>query len=690
MGDIIMTLFRMSLQGGIAILVVFAIRYIFDKLNMPKKYISILWFIPFICLVLPWRVESDYSVWQLFDSENVSITQEFSNNVYTEYTDYINQSGNIVDLDEHISIIPEASRDSEAVLNGNINSSNISTVVDNNVNADKNRGINLYDIVALIWISGAIIIVGYSICVFISLMQKIKVSINVKDNVYYAQNINVPFVVGIVKPKIYIPIGVDENSMSWIIAHERMHIRRKDTLKKIIIYGITCLHWFNPLVWMAFWFFGKDMEMACDEETVKSLGEEYRQDYATVLLSMASKKNDSGLSMFPAFGGGEVKERICNVLKSKNTMKIASVAVVTLIVVMVVLFFTDGPNAKEQDIQLVKDNDPDSETVLSEDINTTDNESYENETTCNVDNEDETIGINKGEPLEQEKFTTETFLKLCAEGGFYDEFKYQGIKENLKYSNFIEERSDDNTYLWYYRCPFVYKDKSFEFKVYYTVGEGIEPDNLLKEFQILSIERGESYKFLNTKDFSALFDLMENGNRPEHYMNVSLPKELDEGNWEAVSYSSSGFVYDKNYKEVDKSETCDASHYAPAGIGWLDANGHAEFDANGNLLYVSYRNNYSYAGEKEEYIDGCQMQAILSTFYAELFIPEYGENGKVNTYDKFIAENGREPQKTTMEYWYVFIGEPDSEYCYFVYLNKDYFTKEDAIEMARSVKIVEW
>lgn len=123
--------------------------------------------------------------------------------------------------------------------------------------------------------------------------------------------------VGVIKPKIYIPSGIGKEHIKYIIAHEETHIRRKDTIIKLAAYCITCLHWFNPLVWMSYSFMVKDMEMACDEETILRLGQDKKKDYATALLQLATGKRNV-FTIPLAFGGGNTKARI----KKFLTMKI--------------------------------------------------------------------------------------------------------------------------------------------------------------------------------------------------------------------------------------------------------------------------------------------------------------------------------------------------------------------------------
>lgn len=149
------------------------------------------------------------------------------------------------------------------------------------------------------------------------------------------------------------PSSMSDMDKRYVVAHEKTHIRHMDPLKKTIAFGITYLHWFNPLVWVAFHFYSKDMEMACDEETVQQLGMEHRQSYATTLLSLATGKR-LFLGAPLAFDEGNVKSRIKNIVKYKKTWKVLSVTALAVIVVLAVGFMTKeaeyAPLAKVHDM----------------------------------------------------------------------------------------------------------------------------------------------------------------------------------------------------------------------------------------------------------------------------------------------------------------------------------------------------
>jgi len=169
---------------------------------------------------------------------------------------------------------------------------------------------------AWIWLIGAVAMVLYGVVSFIILKSKMKNSALQETNIYEADNIKSPFVLGILSPKIYLPVGLLGHERKYILLHEQIHIRRRDHIVKFVAYFILCLHWFNPLAWLAFWLMGADMEMSCDERVVKELGGDISEDYSMSLVRIATGRRIIVGSPL-AFGEGGMKERVKRVLNFK-------------------------------------------------------------------------------------------------------------------------------------------------------------------------------------------------------------------------------------------------------------------------------------------------------------------------------------------------------------------------------------
>lgn len=169
----------------------------------------------------------------------------------------------------------------------------------------------------LLWLLGMAVLGIYSICSLWRLHRKVACSMALRDNIYLADHIPSPFVLGLLRPRIYLPSSMEEKERGYIILHEQYHIRRKDYLAKPLAFFALCLHWFNPFVWLAFVLAMKDMEMSCDEAVMREMGGNIRAEYADSLLHLAlGKRRVAGFPL--AFGEGDTKSRIKNVINYKK------------------------------------------------------------------------------------------------------------------------------------------------------------------------------------------------------------------------------------------------------------------------------------------------------------------------------------------------------------------------------------
>ena len=150
-----------------------------------------------------------------------------------------------------------------------------------------------------------------------ALKKQLKNSDLIEENIFEVKNLKTPFVLGVIKPKIYLPPGINAEEKKYILLHEQTHIQRKDHVIKILAFFILSIHWFNPLVWIAFILMSTDMELSCDERVLKEMNEDIKKPYANSLLSLAAERHILNGSPL-AFSEGNVKGRIKNVLNYKK------------------------------------------------------------------------------------------------------------------------------------------------------------------------------------------------------------------------------------------------------------------------------------------------------------------------------------------------------------------------------------
>lgn len=168
-----------------------------------------------------------------------------------------------------------------------------------------------------VWLAGVGAMAAYSLISLLRLRRRLAEAVVLKGNIYLADRIDSPFVLGLLRPRIYLPSALSDREQGYILLHEQHHIRRGDHLFKALAFLALCIHWFNPLVWAAFILSAKDMEMSCDEAVVNKLGEKVRGDYSASLLSLATgRRIIAGTPL--AFGEGDTGSRIRNLLRWKR------------------------------------------------------------------------------------------------------------------------------------------------------------------------------------------------------------------------------------------------------------------------------------------------------------------------------------------------------------------------------------
>ena len=341
-------LFNMSLTASVAIVLVILLRLLLKK--APKVISYALWGVVLFRLLCPVSIDSNFSVYNLFDApaqESGTITSVIeyipSNIVHTEYPSVALPVPGISD------VINEALPQGQEQLV-----------------ADPLEAPMSFATYA--WMIGVLVMAIYSIVSYIRLRRKLSVVVPLRDNIFIADDIKSPFVVGLFRPKIYLPCNLGDKEQEYIILHEQHHIKRLDHVMKALAFLALAIHWFNPLVWVAFILASKDMEMSCDEAVIRKVDGDVRADYSASLLTLATgRRIIAGTPL--AFGEGDTKGRINNLSKWKKpavwVVLIAVVACAVLAVTVLtnpitmgdhfVLTNTDSPantNKLSYDIQL--------------------------------------------------------------------------------------------------------------------------------------------------------------------------------------------------------------------------------------------------------------------------------------------------------------------------------------------------
>lgn len=138
----------------------------------------------------------------------------------------------------------------------------------------------ILELIEFIWLADLSGLFGYMLYSYFALKRNLRLSVLFKENIWWAENVDMPMVFGLIHSQIYLPVSMESENLSYVIAHEKMHVKRKDGLSKMFVYVICLIHWLNPFIWIAYFLFGSDMEKACDEEVIRTMSRENRKKYA--------------------------------------------------------------------------------------------------------------------------------------------------------------------------------------------------------------------------------------------------------------------------------------------------------------------------------------------------------------------------------------------------------------------------
>ena len=286
MSAIFLKIANMSISASYLVLVVLALRVLLKK--APKWVCVLLWGLVAVRLVCPFSVESALSL--------IPSSQTIPDTVLTGPSFDVQTGINPVDTQVNEYLV-------DHYFEG------VTVPVDN--------GVNTVTILSAVWLIGMGALLIYTTVSCLILRRKVATAIILKDNIFQSENVGSPFVFGIFRPRIYLPFGLDEESATHVIAHERAHIRRKDHWWKPLGFLLLTIHWFNPLMWLGYTLLCRDIELACDEKVIKELGSEQRADYTQALLDCSVGRRMIAACPL-AFGEVGVKERVRSVMHYKK------------------------------------------------------------------------------------------------------------------------------------------------------------------------------------------------------------------------------------------------------------------------------------------------------------------------------------------------------------------------------------
>lgn len=309
MDDVFLKLVNLSISASWLILAVLVLRVVLKK--APKWVMPLLWGVVALRLVCLFSIESALSL--------IPSAETIPSEIVTETREPVLYEQATLDI---------------------VTNPTLPSAAEVPVGVSRQQAQVDFNIYSVLWLAGMAALLVHALVSAGKLKRKLATAILLRDNIYESEFVDSPFVFGVVKPNIYLPMHMDEGTAAYVIAHEHAHLARRDHWWKVLGYLVLALHWFNPLVWVAYILFCRDIELACDERVVKGLDGAARADYSQALLSCAAPKR--AVAACPlAFGEGNIKMRVKSALHYKKPAFWVAAAAVLAVVIVAVCFLTN-------------------------------------------------------------------------------------------------------------------------------------------------------------------------------------------------------------------------------------------------------------------------------------------------------------------------------------------------------------
>ena len=312
MAAVFLKLLNLSISASWLVLAVLVLRLVSKR--SPKWMNVLLWGIVALRLVLPFSVESALSLIPSAETVSPAVVQFDPAPTITSGVSIIDNAVN-PSLSEHFAAVPTMS----------VNPLYVWT-----------------EIAGWVWLIGLGAMLLYALVSYLRLRRRVSVSLPIQDHIYLCDAISSPFILGVVKPRIYLPSGLDEVQRQNVLSHEQAHLARRDHWWKPLGFALLAVYWFNPVLWLAYTLLCRDIELACDERVIRTMDESAVKTYSTVLLA-CSMPRKAVITCPLAFGEVGVKERVRNALHYKKPAFWVVAASVAVCVVVAVCFLTNPP-----------------------------------------------------------------------------------------------------------------------------------------------------------------------------------------------------------------------------------------------------------------------------------------------------------------------------------------------------------
>ena len=579
-----MKVLEMSIAGTACILVVLVLRVLLRR--APKIFSYMLWAVVFLRLICPFSLRSSHFGLAWADVEEMLETAAYEQEL-VEYQVLVHKDGRVetsaryVDLEtsgsvaENIEeVLPSAYSNRDNAVGKSPYRTSANNLQNNMIgsryshSAVQRQERRWLVIGSLIWAAGISILLGYSVVSYLLLRRQLRQAVRIQEDVYESDRISTPFLLGFLDSRIYLPIGLEQEEKTYVLAHELVHLQRGDYLVKTVAWLILALHWFNPLVWLAYSLMAKDMEMSCDEKVIRRLGESNKKAYSQTLLATSGAASGRLVRrILPttplSFGERDIRSRVKNILAYRSAKTRTVVLLVLLLAVAGSVLMTDWqePSPEGGETGMQQSEEP---PVSAEQT--------------------------PGEPGTDNTVIPEAEL-----------------------ASFRQNICEPGDWVSSWELPHEEMVQISPYQVNRSFGSGV-----------LFIWEGEERE-------------------PE-----------DSWAWKHAG----------GFWRQERPEQTDAPFI---------------FDSDGQLTDLQFYWNHSLPNGSAEKLEGCQEQAILLSLNHDLYTA-------VELYEREEAGDPITKEETTVDYWYIGFAREDAPYAYVLVLAERYFTREEAIAMARSIR----
>lgn len=637
-------LFNMSITGSYVILAILIVRLVFR--GMPKNFSYALWIVAGLRLICPFSFSAPFSLFSLKLFSSV-VAQSADDRTLTFMTGDL---GRIISPSVK-AVLPAAEQSGQDSLPAAVSAASVQF---------SQWG---WLIAAVIWIIGVVMLLIIAIATYVRVRRLVDSAVRLEGNVYEADKIPSPFILGFLRPRIFIPFHLAAAEQDYILRHERYHLRRGDHWLKPVAYLLLMLHWFNPMVWFAYYLMGHDMEMSCDEAVLNKMSDSIKYDYSASLLAMATRRPFLAASPL-AYGESNARLRIKNILKFRKPQR-------WVIVLAVAVCLAIAAACLANPLKLAQPTSAAQLAALDEAIHAAILWQNQDATSAS-DYQTEAHTILK--TVDSKTQVTAYLVAMYLEYSQNDDGSLEKQRGNhMPVALTLTKDTAGNLKLSEYWIPTDGDDYGRSIRTKFPAD--IEQAALASYTFSASHEKiCEDYarSYFASNKTAAVFQF----NSIRQYMQYDLPAALTVGSDNRELGYLGGNLF--GLKATGDFVAEAASDSTPPG--WHSYGGAEIFYqlncqfANGQLKHVSLPWNHAVYLTNAESIENCAAPAVMFEVSFDLYTqPEASKN--------HIAKD-----KQTSKMWYVFFTREDSKISYAIFLNAEHFSKEATVTLAKSVE----